>query len=271
MKQVRAKKRLGQHFLNDEHIAARIADTISGANLPQSAAIYSDIPILEIGPGMGILTKYLISTHRPLAAVELDAESVGFLGNLYPGLEVIPEDFLKMDLHPVFPGNDIALIGNFPYNISSQIFFKVLENLSRFPVVAGMLQKEVAERICAAPGGRDRGILSVLLQTWYDCEYLFTVEPFVFTPPPKVRSGVIRLVRNSRAELPCSETDFKAVVKQAFGMRRKTLRNSLAPLLSAASPEARLKIEPLLNERPERLSVEQFIDLTLLLKPITNN
>lgn len=269
MKNVRAKKSLGQHFLNDEHIASRIADTISARELPEHARPWGDLPILEIGPGMGILTKYLMDTGRPLECVELDSESVGFLHNLYPSLNVVEADFLKMDLDTVFPGQDMALIGNFPYNISSQIFFKVLEHRDRIPVAAGMLQKEVAERICAAPGNRDRGILSVLLQAWYDCEYLFTVEPYVFTPPPKVRSGVLRLTRNDRTDLGCDPADFKKVVKQAFSMRRKTLRNSLAPLLAAIpatiAADTLAPIEPLLTERPERLSVDQFVLLTNLL------
>ena len=175
MKNVRAKKSLGQHFLNDEHIAERIARTISDADLPQGAKQWGGIPVLEIGPGMGMLTKYLLDTGRDLVAVELDSESVGFLGKMYPGLKVLEADFLRMDLGELFPGREFAVIGNYPYNISSQIFFRILENRDRIPVAAGMLQKEVAERICAAPGGRERGILSVLLQAWYDCEYLFTV------------------------------------------------------------------------------------------------
>ena len=176
---------------------------------------------------------------------------------------MIEADFLRLDLAQLFPG-EFALIGNYPYNISSQIFFRVLDFKERIPVVAGMLQKEVAERICSAPGTKARGILSVLLQTWYDCEYLFTVEPHVFTPPPKVRSGVLRLTRNSRSSLGCDEAAFKKVVKAAFGQRRKTLRNSLAPLIGPGSKAA---ASPLLSERPERLSVERFIDLTNLIFP----
>ncbi len=255
--QVRAKKNLGQHFLKDEDIARRIADTLSVENLPAGQPEWGELPILEIGPGMGVLTKYLMDTGRPLKAIELDHESVEFLNHLYPDLDVIEADFLKMNLDDIFPG-EFALIGNYPYNISSQIFFKVLDYRDKIPVVSGMLQKEVAERICSGPGSKVYGILSVLLQAWYDCEYLFNVEPFVFTPPPKVRSGVLRLTRNSRRTLGVDETFFKTVVKTAFGQRRKTLRNSLAPLIArsgATLPDALLAL------RPERLSVDDFIEL----------
>lgn len=259
---VKPKKNLGQHFLNDERIADRIANTISAAELPSAAEKYSDLPILEIGPGMGILTRFLIESNRPLKAVELDSESVEFLNRLYPDLCVIEGDFLKMNLSDIFP-SEFALIGNYPYNISSQIFFKVLDYREKIPVVAGMLQKEVAERICSAPGSKVYGILSVLLQAWYDCEYLFSVPPGVFTPPPKVQSGVLRLTRNARTSLGVDETFFKTVVKTAFGQRRKTLRNSLAPLIAQAgiTPD-----DPIFALRPERLDVEQFISLTKMLE-----
>lgn len=255
--QVRAKKNLGQHFLKDEDIARRIADTLSVENLPAGQPEWGELPILEIGPGMGVLTKYLMDTGRPLKAIELDHESVEFLNHLYPDLDVIEADFLKMNLDDIFPG-EFALIGNYPYNISSQIFFKVLDYREKIPVVSGMLQKEVAERICSGPGSKVYGILSVLLQAWYDCDYLFNVEPFVFTPPPKVRSGVLRLTRNSRRTLGVDEAFFKTVVKTAFGQRRKTLRNSLAPLIArsgATLPDALLAL------RPERLSVDDFIEI----------
>ena len=193
--------------------------------------------------------------------MELDSESVGFLAGVYPDLHVTEADFLKLDLGTLFPG-EFALIGNYPYNISSQIFFKVLDNRERIPVVAGMLQKEVAERICTGPGSKVYGILSVLLQAWYDCEYLFSVEPSVFAPPPKVRSGVLRLTRNSRTSLGCDPALFRRVVKTAFGQRRKTLRNSLAPLIPPGSPALLSELMPL---RPERLSVDQFIELTNLI------
>ncbi len=232
---VKAKKSLGQHFLKDEDTARRIAETISGPELPEGHPDWGTMPVLEVGPGMGVLSKYLLATGRSVKAVELDSESVGFLAGVYPDLHVTEADFLKLDLGTLFPG-EFALIGNYPYNISSQIFFKVLDNRERIPVVAGMLQKEVAERICTGPGSKVYGILSVLLQAWYDCEYLFSVEPSVFAPPPKVRSGVLRLTRNSRTSLGCDPALFRRVVKTAFGQRRKTLRNSLAPLIPPGSP-----------------------------------
>ena len=263
--QVRAKKNLGQNFLKDEEIARRISETISAEQLPAASAAYGSLPILEIGPGMGMMTKYLMNTGRELTAVELDHESVEYLDKIYPGLNVVEGDFLKMDLEEIYSG-PFALIGNYPYNISSQIFFKVLDYKEKIPVVAGMLQKEVAERICSGPGSKVYGILSVLLQAWYDCEYLFNVEPHVFAPPPKVRSGVLRLTRNSRESLGVDEAFFKTVVKTAFGQRRKTLRNSLASLIaqSGMAPDSEI-----LSLRPERLSVEQFISLTRELKPFS--
>lgn len=259
---IRAKKALGQHFLNDEHIAYEIAATISDSRLPAGHPDWGALPILEVGPGTGVLTKYLLETGRQLTAVELDTESVEYLSRAYPSLKVVEADFLKLDLNDIYRG-EFALIGNFPYNISSQIFFKVLDNMERIPVVAGMLQKEVAERICSGPGSKVYGILSVLLQAWYDCEYLFNVEPHVFTPPPKVRSGVLRLTRNGRTELGCDPSLFKKVVKTTFGQRRKTIRNSLAPMLRPGSPALDSRF---MQERPERLSVEDFIELTRLLK-----
>ena len=258
---VKAKKSLGQHFLKDEDTARRIAETISGPELPEGHPDWGTMPVLEVGPGMGVLSKYLLATGRSVKAVELDSESVGFLAGVYPDLHVTEADFLKLDLGTLVPG-EFALIGNYPYNISSQIFFKVLDNRERIPVVAGMLQKEVAERICTGPGSKVYGILSVLLQAWYDCEYLFSVEPSVFAPPPKVRSGVLRLTRNSRTSLGCDPALFRRVVKTAFGQRRKTLRNSLAPLIPPGSPALLSELMPL---RPERLSVDQFIELTNLI------
>lgn len=258
---VRPKKNLGQHFLNDEHIAAEIAATISEASLPEGRKEFGSLPILEIGPGMGVLSKYLLASGRDVTAVELDSESVEYLALMFPELKVIEGDFLKLNLKDIYPG-PFALIGNYPYNISSQIFFKVLEDVEQVPVVAGMLQKEVAERICSRPGSKVYGILSVLLQAWYDCEYLFDVPPHVFSPPPKVTSGVLRLTRNSRAELGCDPVAFKRVVKTAFGQRRKTLRNSLASLIQPCSPALTSRF---MSERPERLSVEDFIELTNLI------
>ncbi len=219
--------------------------------------------MLEIGPGMGVLSQFLMKAGRMVKAVEIDAESVGYLNRVFPDLEVVEGDFLKMDLRELFKG-EFALIGNYPYNISSQIFFKALEYRENIPVIAGMLQKEVAERICSKPGSKVYGILSVLLQAWYGCEYLFNVPPSMFSPPPKVMSGVIRLTRNDRKTLGCDERLFKTVVKTAFGQRRKTLRNSLGGLIPADSPILK---DPIMALRPERLGVEEFIRLTLAVKP----
>lgn len=259
--QVKAKKALGQHFLRDEDIAYKIAETVSATTLPASASRWGTIPLLEVGPGMGVLTKYLMETGRPLKAVELDSESVEYLHRAYPALNVVEGDFLKMNLSDIYPG-EFALIGNYPYNISSQIFFKVLDYKEQIPVATGMLQKEVAQRICSRPGSKVYGILSVLLQAWYDCEYLFDVPASVFAPPPKVTSGVLRLTRNSRTDLGCDPARFKTVVKTAFGMRRKTLRNSLASLIP---PGSAIIDDPMMSLRPERLSVEEFIRLTRML------
>ena len=357
--EVRAKKSLGQHFLTDQDIARRIVDALQGS------------PVLEVGPGMGVLTQYLIprladgassggSTASPceappiasdgplplnvprvavvsptrlapsapssdsersdagslrgtplspprgcrgvdgssrwLKAIEIDKESVAYLKKHFPELGdgLIEGDFLKMDLQGLFPGQ-FSIIGNFPYNISSQIFFKIIDNRDLVPEVVCMIQKEVAERIAEKPGTKTYGILSVFLQAWYDIEYLFTVGSGAFNPPPKVQSAVIRLTRNSRTELGCDEKLFKAVVKTAFGQRRKTLRNSLKPLYagklstagalsepgrvhsrstaaecglsSAAAPANPIPEGQVFDLRPERLSVEDFIDLTLRLTP----
>ena len=254
---VKAKKALGQHFLQDLNIAEKIASTIDEANLPEEAKQWGQLPVVEVGPGMGVLSQFLIKTGREVKAVELDTESVEFLKKVFPHLDVVEGDFLRMNLDELFP-EEFTLIGNYPYNISSQIFFKVLDYREKIPVVAGMLQKEVAERICSKPGSKVYGILSVLLQAWYDCEYLFDVPPGVFSPPPKVTSGVIRLTRNSRKELGCDEKLFKHIVKTSFGQRRKTLRNSLAGIIPPGSP---LLQDPILALRPERLSVEDFIRL----------
>lgn len=262
--QVRAKKSLGQHFLTSEEIAARIA---------ASLRLTAPTPVLEIGPGMGILTRHLMEDPNVrLAAVEIDDESVAYLREHMPTLRVVEGDFLKMDLTTVFPdASSFAVIGNFPYNISSQIFFRILEYKDRIPLVAGMLQKEVAERLASPPGSKDYGILSVFLQAYYDVEYLFSVPPTVFNPPPKVNSGVIRLCRNKVAALDCDERLFRAVVKTAFNQRRKTLRNSLKSFIV----NARLAPDdhPLLTMRPEQLSVQQFVNLTNLLfvKPINKD
>ena len=262
---VKAKKSLGQHFLQDLGIAQKIAETIDGPQLPDAAKEWSGLPVVEVGPGMGVLSQFLMKSGREMKAVELDEESVEFLKKVFPALDVVEGDFLKMDLSTLFPG-DFVLIGNYPYNISSQIFFKVLDNRERIPVVAGMLQKEVAQRICSAPGSKVYGILSVLLQAWYDCEYLFDVGPMVFSPPPKVTSGVIRLIRNDRETLGCDEKKFKTVVKTAVGQRRKTLRNSIGGLIPPGSP---LTGDPILSQRPEQLGVEDFIRITKMISADT--
>lgn len=266
MKEVKAKKALGQHFLTDLPTAERIADTISPKELTaacgeEKGSSWGSLPVMEIGPGMGVLTDYLVAAGRDVTAIEIDSESVDYLRRYKPEIKVTEGDFLRMDLNEMEKG-EFVLIGNYPYNISSQIFFKALDYKEKIPVISGMLQKEVAERICCGPGSKVYGILSVLLQAWYDCKYLFTVEPGVFSPPPKVRSGVLRLTRNERNDLGVDEKKFKAVVKTAFGQRRKTLRNSLSGMIPPDSP---LLDDPILKERPERLSVEQFIYLAKFL------
>ena len=250
-REIRPKKSLGQHFLKDLSVAERIADTISD---------YKDHPVLEVGPGTGVLTQFLLKKYNDVTVVELDTESVAHLKSHYPELDnkIVEGDFLKMDLAELFP-ESLAIIGNYPYNISSQIFFKVLDYKDRIPVCSGMVQKEVAERLASKPGKKAYGIISVLLQVWYDIEYLFTVEPEVFDPPPKVRSAVIRMTRNQRTALDCDENLLKTVVKTAFNQRRKTMRNSLKSLLGK---ENDLFKDPIFDKRPEQLSVEEFITLT---------
>ncbi|RHJ90821.1 16S rRNA (adenine(1518)-N(6)/adenine(1519)-N(6))-dimethyltransferase RsmA [Parabacteroides bouchesdurhonensis] len=253
MKLVKPKKALGQHFLKDLQIAQRIADTV---------ADFKGSPILEIGPGMGVLTQFLLEAGHDLTVVELDRESVDYLEQNFPALSgrIIGADFLKLDLSTLFD-RPFCVIGNYPYNISSQIFFKVLDYKEQIPCCSGMLQKEVAERLAAGPGSKTYGILSVLLQAWYDVEYLFTVSEHVFDPPPKVKSAVLRMVRNDRKELGCDEKLFKTVIKTSFNQRRKTLRNSMKPLLGKDCPDYVL---PIFDKRPEQLSVEQFVELTLI-------
>ena len=250
--EVRAKKALGQHFLTDQSIAQNIVGALQGSD------------ILEVGPGMGVLTQYMLD--KPLKVVEIDKESVAYLKKHYPSLGdgLIEGDFLKMDLSSVFPGQ-FSIIGNFPYNISSQIFFKIIDNRDLVPEVVCMIQKEVAQRIAEKPGTKTYGILSVFLQAWYDIEYLFTVGPGAFNPPPKVQSAVIRLTRNYRTSLGCDEKLFRTIVKTAFGQRRKTLRNSLKPILQQSMDQG-LTTNKVFDLRPERLSVEDFINLTLLLQ-----
>ena len=254
MQEVRAKKFLGQHFLTDLSIARQIADTITLA----------DVPVLEIGPGMGVLTQFLLRNPAiRLTAVELDHESVAYLREWYPELQLVEGDFLKMDLRTLYPDGPFCVIGNYPYNISSQIFFKVLEYKDRIPMCSGMLQKEVAQRLASAPGNKAYGILSVLLQAYYDIEYLFTVGPEVFNPPPKVDSAVIRLTRNSREKLDCDEQLFKTVVKTAFNQRRKQMRNSLQQLVGKGHPVLQ---ENIFTKRPEQLHVDEFVELTRLIQ-----
>ncbi len=249
---VRPKKRLGQHFLKDLGIAKAIADTVDAC---------PGLPVLEVGPGMGVLTQFLLQKERQLKVVELDDESVSYLRRTYPGLEedIIEDDFLKMHLDRLFGGAPFVVTGNYPYNISSQIFFKILANKERIPCCTGMIQREVAQRMASRPGCKAYGILSVLMQAWYHVEYLFTVDEQVFNPPPKVKSAVIRMTRNNVVSLGCDEQLFRQVVKTTFNQRRKTLRNSIAPILGKECP---LTKEPLFNKRPEQLSVAEFVDLT---------
>lgn len=270
MKSVRPKKQLGQHFLTDQDVARRIADTVDACPA---------LPILEVGPGMGVLTQYLLPKGRPVKVVEIDTESVAYLKENMPqlGENILGDDFLRMPLDQVFGGQPFVLTGNYPYNISSQIFFRMLEYRDLIPCCTGMIQREVAQRMAAGPGSRTYGILSVLLQAWYSVEYLFTVNEHVFCPPPKVKSAVIRLTRNEVSSLPCNEVLFRRVVKTTFNQRRKTLRNNIRPLLAQIDNEQREKgmqpkdhtewlAQELFQKRPEQLSVQDFILLTLSLQ-----
>lgn len=251
MDKVKAKKHLGQHFLNDENIARKIAETLSGNG-------YSDV--LEIGPGMGVLTKYLLEKDFTTYVIEIDNESVDYLNAHYPKLhgKIISKDFLKYNIKEVFEERQFAIIGNFPYNISSQIVFRTLDFRHQIPEFSGMFQKEVAERICEKKGSKTYGILSVLVQAFYEAEYLFTVSENVFTPPPKVKSGVLRLTRKENYTLPCNEKLFFNVVKTAFNQRRKQLRNSL----KSFGLSEKLRENPIFDLRPEQLDVAQFISVT---------
>lgn len=253
--QVRAKKHLGQHFLRDENIAQKIADTLSLDG-------YKDV--LEIGPGMGVLTKYLLKKEITTHVIEIDTESVEYLKNNYLNLasRIYEKDFLKYDLIEIFKTKPFAIIGNFPYNISSQIVFKTLEMRDQIPEFSGMFQKEVAQRICSKEGSKVYGILSVLTQAFYDANYLFTVPPSVFNPPPKVDSGVLLLKRKTNYSLACDEVLFFKVVKTAFQQRRKTLRNSLKTFNLSNN----LKANTIFGQRPEQLTVTQFIELTSLME-----
>ncbi len=253
--EIRAKKNLGQHFLKDESVAERIADTLLLKNYKN---------VLEIGPGMGVLTKYLVEKDVNLIAMEIDRDSVPYLNLNFQqqNLEVIEADFLKFDLSTIFKEEQFGITGNFPYNISTQILFRTIENRDRIPEFTGMFQKEVAMRICEKEGSKTYGIISVLTQAFYDAEYLFTVPPSVFSPPPKVDSGVLRLTRKKDYSLPCDEKMLFSVVKTAFNQRRKTLRNSL----KSFNLSDKIKEDSIFGERPEQLSVAQFINLTLILQ-----
>lgn len=263
MKSVRPKKFLGQHFLTHLPTAQAIADTVDAC---------PDLPVLEVGPGMGVMTQFLIPKQRELKVVEIDFESVAYLREHFPQLEqnIIEDDFLKMHLDHTFGGRPFVLTGNYPYNISSQIFFKMLDYRHLIPCCTGMIQKEVAERLAASPGCKAYGILSVLVQLYYHVDYLFTVEPGVFNPPPKVRSAVIRMTRNEVEHPGCDEDLLRKVVKTTFNQRRKMMRGSIRPLLNEldqrlgghAPDHAEFLAQPMLTRRPEQLSVEEFIDLT---------
>ena len=254
MRKVRAKKSLGQHFLTDLSIAERIAHTLDD---------FKHLPVLEVGPGMGVLTQYLLEMGLDLTVVELDHESVDYLEAAFPQLHgrIIGEDFLKMDLKRLYGDQPFCVIGNYPYNISTQIFFKVLDYRDQVACCSGMLQREVAQRIAEPPGSKTYGILSVLLQAWYDIEYLFTVDEHVFNPPPKVKSGVIRLTRNSVTDLGVDERMFKRLVKLSFGQRRKMLRSSLKSVFMA---DPAVMERDVFRQRPEQLGVDDFIALTEL-------
>ena len=279
--EVRAKKSLGQHFLTDQRVARAIVDSLevpaqAGAEIPGQAWNAGPMDVLEVGPGMGVLTQYLLQRDDiDLKLVEIDGESVEYLLTHFQGMQgrLMQADFLTLKLEKIFPER-FAVIGNFPYNISSQIFFKILDHKDRVPEVVCMIQKEVAERIAEAPGSKTYGILSVLLQAWYDIEYLFSVGSGCFAPPPKVESAVIRLRRNSRTSLGCDEALFKTIVKTSFGQRRKMLRNPLKPLVEAKARRAgwtpeetsAFLAQEVFSLRPEKLSVEDFVALTLLIQ-----
>ena len=254
MKSVKPKKNRGQHFLTDLNVAKRIADTVDAC---------PNIPILEIGPGMGVLTQYLVEKHRDVKAVEIDKESVAYLNEAFPILHdnIVGADFLQMNLEDIFSGKQFVLTGNYPYDISSQIFFKMLDNKNLIPCCTGMIQREVALRIAAQPGNKTYGILSVLIQAWYDVEYLFTVDEDVFNPPPKVKSAVIRMTRNNVSKLNCDEILFKRLVKTVFNQRRKMLRVSLRQMIPNKVHE-NFYDQEVMTKRPEQLTIAQFVELT---------
>ncbi len=250
MDKVRAKKHLGQHFLKNQKIAQKIAE---------SADVSITNNILEVGPGMGVLTNHLLNSTNNIKVIELDYESIEYLSNnkILPEKDIINGDFLNINISEVFNGEQLVIAGNFPYNISSQIVFKILENKELIPSMSGMFQREVARRICSKEGSKEYGIISVLTQAYYDTEYLFTVDENEFSPPPKVKSGVMKMTRKENYSLPCNEKLFKTVIKTSFNQRRKTLHNSLKKLLNGQVLEDNFR-----SLRPEQLSVEQFISLT---------
>ncbi|MBL4861709.1 MAG: 16S rRNA (adenine(1518)-N(6)/adenine(1519)-N(6))-dimethyltransferase RsmA [Crocinitomicaceae bacterium] len=256
---IKAKKHLGQHFLIDKNICQKIANQYSQSRDCQK--------VLEIGPGMGALTEHLLSNDLDVWVMEIDTESTAYLHDHFPALKgkIMETDFLKCDLPALMGEEPFSVVGNFPYNISSQILFKCLEHRNQIPEIMGMFQKEVAERIAEKPGSKKYGILSVLLQAYYDIEYCFTVDEHVFNPPPRVKSGVIRCVRNDRDALPCNEILFKQIVKMSFNQRRKTIRNSIKQLIKGKGLES-----DLFALRPETLSVEQFIVLTNLVESVVD-
>ena len=246
---------MGQHFLTDLNVAKAIADTVDAC---------PDLPVLEVGPGMGVLTQYLIEKPRELRVVEIDKESVAYLHERFPQLteKVIEGDFLRMDLSQLFNGGQFVLTGNYPYDISTQIFFKMLDNKELIPCCTGMIQREVAQRMASTPGTKAYGILSVLTQAWYSVEYLFTVDEHVFNPPPKVKSAVIRMTRNEVTDLGCDEKLFKRVVKTVFNQRRKMLRVSLKQIVPADVLANVTDGNDILTRRPEQLSIPEFVELT---------
>ena len=266
MKQVRPKKNLGQHFLTDLNIASAIANTVDAC---------PDIPVLEVGPGMGVLTQFLAMKPRPLRVVEIDRESVAYLKETLfreNDSPIIEGDFLRMDLYQLFDGQPFVLTGNYPYDISSQIFFKMLDNKDLIPCCTGMIQREVALRMEAKPGTKAYGILSVLIQAWYDVEYLFTVDEYVFDPPPKVKSAVIRMTRNKVQDLGCDEKLFRRVVKTVFNQRRKMLRVSLRQLFTKDTmPDASFFEKDIMTKRPEQLTIPQFVELTNEIECLSSN
>ena len=255
MKAVKPKKNLGQHFLTDLNIAKRIADTVDAC---------PEIPILEVGPGMGVLTQYLVEKGRKVRVVAIDSDSVAYLHENFPLLkeDILGEDFLRMDLTKVFGGAPFVLTGNYPYDISSQIFFKMLDNRELIPCCTGMIQREVALRMASEPGKKAYGILSVLTQAWYHVEYLFTVDENVFNPPPKVKSAVIRMTRNDTTHLGCDELLFKRLIKTVFNQRRKMLRVSLRQMFPQAKPSVEFFSQEVMTQRPEQLGVSAFVNLT---------